>query len=225
MTVLTLQQVAAYARAAGFTGDALVNMTAVATPESSLRTDAVNGSSGAVGIWQINQPVHVKDHPTWTRAWLSDPQNNASAAKVIYDAQGMGAWEAWTSGAAAPYMAAARTAAASVGGAPATSATADPASWWLPDWNPDHYIEKDGSGSSGGVAGTLGSIGDGLVGLTTIAKLIGQGALWAAAPKNWNRLMWVVIGGGMILIGLEKTGVPVASTIGKVRKVTKTVTP
>jgi hypothetical protein len=205
MATLTLQQVAAYARGAGFSGDDLVNMVAVATPESSLRTDAVNSASGAVGLWQINQPVHVRDHPTWTRAWLTDPQNNASAAKTIHSQQGMGAWEAWTSGAAQPYMAAARDAVASVGGGthPGTAPAADPAA--------------PGSVDPVAAPDLLGGLKDSLGGLTAIAKLGISVAAWMANPGNWNRLLWVILGGGMVLIGLEKTGVPVASTIGKVR--------
>ena len=57
---------------------------------------AVVNSIGCVGLWQINQPVHVKSHPTWTVRWLQDPFNNARAAKAIHASQGWGAWEAYT---------------------------------------------------------------------------------------------------------------------------------
>lgn len=70
-------------------------MAAIAMAESSGRTDVVN-SIKCVGLWQINQPVHVKANPTWTIEWLQNPFNNARAAKKIQDQSGLGAWEAYT---------------------------------------------------------------------------------------------------------------------------------
>lgn len=93
MATLTQGQVYAIALAAGLPNAKV--MAAVAMAESSGRTDVVN-SIGCVGLWQINQPVWVKSHPTWTVAWLKNSANNAVAAKVIYKAQGLKAWEAYT---------------------------------------------------------------------------------------------------------------------------------
>ncbi|MEU9048372.1 transglycosylase SLT domain-containing protein [Kitasatospora sp. NPDC048343] len=214
MTTLTLQQAAAYARGAGFHGDALVDIVAVATPESSLRTDAVNAASGAVGIWQINQPVHVQDHPSWTKQWLMDPINNAAAAKVIYDQQGMGAWEAWTSGAAKPYMAAAQQAVQSVGGGSSGGSTApDPTQAGAFDWLPGYDIAKGGSDSSAGITGIFKAV-------ASIASLLISTAGWIADPRNWSRLIWVVVGGGIILVGLQKAGVPLTDAYSTVKKIT-----
>ena len=92
MPTLSQTQIAMYARAAGLPGDPDV-WAAVAMAESSGRTDIVN-SIGCVGLWQINQPVHVKRHPTWTVRWLSDPMNNAKAAKAIYASHAPQPWEA-----------------------------------------------------------------------------------------------------------------------------------
>ena len=94
MPVLSYDQIVQVARAGGLPGDKDM-WAAVAMAESSGRTDVVN-SIGCVGLWQINQPVHIKTHPTWTVAWLQNPVNNAKAAAVIYRAQGMKAWEAYT---------------------------------------------------------------------------------------------------------------------------------
>lgn len=217
MTTLTLQQTAAYARAAGFTGDALVDIVATATPESSLRTDVVN-SIGAVGLWQINQPVHVKDHPGWTVAWLKDPSNNAAAAKTVYDEQGIGAWQAWTDGSAAPYLDAARAAVASVGGgtptgttaAPTATPTADPAGDKCDqaypksmDWIPGHAAARDAC-----KAGNSGSTNP-VDALGAVAKFIGAAALWISDPANTVRIVQVIVGGGLILVGLQRAGVPI----------------
>jgi hypothetical protein len=209
VTTLTLQQVAAYARGAGFYGDALVDIVAVATPESSLSTTAVNSSSGAVGLWQINQPVHVQDHPGWTRQWLMDPINNAAAAKIIYDQQGMGAWEAWTTGRAQPYMEAARQAVQAVGGGTSTGTTATPA--------------DDTSGSSVTPASALDSLnklGDVAKALASMTTLMISAAAWMADSKNWGRVVWIVLGGGLIVAGLQKAGLPVNTALSAIKKVT-----
>lgn len=97
MATLSLNQMALIAATAGLPGDPWL-WAAVGMAESTGRTDVVN-SIGCVGIWQINQPVHVKANPTWTVGWLKNPVNNALAAKKIYNSQGMNAWEAYTNGA------------------------------------------------------------------------------------------------------------------------------
>lgn len=196
MATLTLQQAAAYARAAGFTGNDLVDIVAVATPESSLSTTVVN-SIGCVGVWQINQPVHVKDHPNWTVQWLQDPANNATAAKVIFDQQGMSAWESWTTGKAAGYLPAAQVAVASVGGGTATGTATSAAftSTTTPTATPADLLGDSGK--------ALGSI----------AHVVIAAAAWVANPDNWSRLIYVVIGGGLILVGLEAVGVPVMTPV------------
>lgn len=90
---LTQSQVYAVAVASGLPNPKL--MAAIAMAESGGDTNAVN-SIGCVGLWQINQPAHVKAHPTWTREWLKNPLNNAAAAKIILKQQGLGAWEVYT---------------------------------------------------------------------------------------------------------------------------------
>lgn len=96
MATLSLNQMALIAATAGLPGDPWL-WAAVGMAESSGRTDVVN-SIGCVGIWQINQPVHVKANPTWTVKWLQNPVNNALAAKKIHKSQGMNAWEVYTNG-------------------------------------------------------------------------------------------------------------------------------
>lgn len=84
MATLTDKQVLTLLAAAGvpMTSNDLGKWLATAKAESSLRSDVVN-SIGCVGLFQINQPVHVKSHPTWTVSWLQDPANNVAAAKVV----------------------------------------------------------------------------------------------------------------------------------------------
>jgi len=84
VATLTDKQVLTLLAAAGvpMTSNDLGKWLATAKAESSLRSDVVN-SIGCVGLFQINQPVHVKSHPTWTVSWLQDPANNVAAAKVV----------------------------------------------------------------------------------------------------------------------------------------------
>lgn len=120
MTTLTLRSIARVAYQAGFKGDALVTATAIAFAESSGRVEVVN-SIGCVGLWQINQPVHVAAHPKWTRAWLQNAANNAAAAYEL--SNGGTRWSPWsvyTSGAYKKHLPAARTAAAAITSSDAT---------------------------------------------------------------------------------------------------------
>ena len=57
MPTLTINQAAAYARAAGFSGDNLVTILAIAMAESGLNT-TIQNSIGATGILQIYLKVH-----------------------------------------------------------------------------------------------------------------------------------------------------------------------
>lgn len=98
MATLTTEQMTALALQAGFTPDQARIMGGIGQAESSGRTDVIN-RIGCVGLFQINQPVHVKDHPTWTVQWLQNPVNNATAARQVFKEQGYAAWTTYTSGA------------------------------------------------------------------------------------------------------------------------------
>lgn len=68
MAKITLQQAISYAQAAGFQGQSLITILAIAEAESGLQTDVVN-SIGATGILQIYLAVH----PNVTSAQAKDP--------------------------------------------------------------------------------------------------------------------------------------------------------
>lgn len=123
MTTLSARQIGRAAYTAGFRGDSLVTAIAVAIGESSGRVEVVN-SIGCVGLWQINQPVHVSAHPTWTRAWLQNAVNNARAAYSLSGGgRTWGPWVVYTNGSYRRFLAAARdgaTYAASAGGTPSS---------------------------------------------------------------------------------------------------------
>lgn len=97
---------------AGFSGEDLITSVAVVLAESGGNAKVVN-RIGCVGWFQINQPVHVKAHPTWTRAYLQDPRNNAKAAYALFVANGKRwspTWEAYTNQSYRMYLSTARKA-------------------------------------------------------------------------------------------------------------------
>lgn len=81
---LTAQQVAAYARNAGFTGDDLVKAVAIAFAESSGNPTARGDNGDSIGLWQIDR----RYHPEFTGWDLTEPQQNANAAFSVYQAAG-----------------------------------------------------------------------------------------------------------------------------------------
>ncbi|MFG3244848.1 hypothetical protein [Streptomyces sp. NPDC048157] len=112
-TAMSAQQIAQTAYKAGWRGEDLIKATAVALAESGGRYWVVN-SIGCVGLWQINVPVHVKGHPTWTTAAMKDPDRNAGAARVLWKDRGWKPWEVYTNGMYAAQMGRARLAVAQV---------------------------------------------------------------------------------------------------------------
>lgn len=81
---LSADQVAGYARGAGFPEDAIATMVAYAYRESHYCPGAVNSSSGACGLWQL--------YPCYGgSAWL-DPSTNARYAYAKYAASGFAPW-------------------------------------------------------------------------------------------------------------------------------------
>lgn len=166
----------------------------VAMAESSGRTDVVN-SIGCVGLWQINQPVHVKDHPTWTVAWLKNPQNNARAAKVLYGQSGMAPW----------------VSSKAKWGAAAGAGNSDGFQW------------SDVPGA-GAVSGAVDTVGDVASGVATIAEGTAKTATWVSKASNWVRVGYVaggallVITGVGMVVALPALSTVVGATIGRVRK-------
>lgn len=183
---LTQSQIYAIAVAAGLPDPKL--MAAIAMAESSGDTTVVN-SIGCVGLWQINQPVHVKAHPSWSVKWLQNPLNNAQAAKVILKQQGLGAWEVYTGpdgkGSDGPYQ---KYANAKID----TSTTADFDFWdpldILPEGSTDVMPDVPGMDAVEAVGDALQKTADVLVN-----------------PQTWLRFAYgfagvVLIAGGLFLV-------------------------
>lgn len=64
------------------------------------------------GLWQINIGANLPtvaalgapNDPCGAARWLLNPENNARAARAIYDRQGLGAWSAWRNGSYLRYL-------------------------------------------------------------------------------------------------------------------------
>jgi hypothetical protein len=94
--VLSAAQVAGYVRAAGFPESMVGKMVCTAKYESSFYQKASNGTH--YGLFQISkQHLGKTSGCVSTVAGIYDPANNAKCAFGVYKAQGLGAWEAYTS--------------------------------------------------------------------------------------------------------------------------------
>jgi len=131
---------------------------AIAKAESGFNANAVNGASGATGLWQI--------YPGGDR--FLDPQVNARVAHRKYVTQGWDAWSAFTSGAHRGNLTLADDAVRAAGGrAPRDPGTAIPL-------GPDFGLI---TGPGGGIIGeTLGGILGGVFGaILPILKIAAGG--------------------------------------------------
>lgn len=171
---------------------------AVAMAESSGSTTVVN-SIGCVGLWQINQPVHVKSHPTWTVRWLQDPVNNAKAAKVIHASQGWRAWEAYTGpdgvGSDGPWKTYYKG-----GGKGGATQAFDP-------WDPLDIL-PEGSTDKLGEAPILGGLDDVATGIAATAEAVQKAGSWLGNSKNWVRIGYVVGGSVLVIVGAYIVAAP-----------------
>ena len=102
-TYLTADQVASAASSAGFIGDGLVTMIAIAYAESTFNPNAVNGPY--IGLWQVGG-YHV---PSPSR--LFDPYYNAQIAYKLSGGSDFGPWQTYTQGTYKKYLTLARDAA------------------------------------------------------------------------------------------------------------------
>lgn len=214
MATLTYQQIVSVARTSGLPGDPEM-WAAVAMAESSGRTDVVN-SLGCVGLWQINQPVWVKSHPTWTVKYLQDPVHNGRAAAVVYAQQGMDAWEGYTgpsgSGTDGPWRAYYQK---------MSSNSVQSASWWDDFWHgfkkgwntgPGPKVgDSNGSDAPPDLGSAVNGLGDVATGVGTIAEGVQKTAVWLGSAKNWERIAYVVGGGVLVLLGLTIVARPILS--------------
>lgn len=206
-------QIEVMARASGW-GERSKDVSYVAMAESGGDSKIVN-AIGCVGLLQINQPVHVKKHPKWTRAWLQDPMNNLAAGKVLYDEAGKfdgpwldsrdkgggGGWGSKVSGGS--------------GGTDATQVGDDPCDALKGTPGYDYCVRNkgdDGPDAGGGLMDTAEQIG-------RLAQAVAKAGNWLANPGNWVRIAYVAGGGLLALTAVSVIAQPYARTAyGQVRR-------
>jgi len=202
VTTLSPAQLAGAARSAGFSGPALVTAVAVALAESGGRTDAVNtnrNGSRDLGLWQIND----RAHPWITGQSWQDPKVNAAAAYRVYrEASGsFRPWVAFTSGSSSRFT---------LQAAQGAQAPADPPSGGggilsgLP-------VDLPGLPGVGDAVDAAKSAGNAV-------RLVASAGAWISNPHNWLRVAYVIVGGAMVVAGLQLT------VSGRVQKIAAPIT-
>lgn len=93
-SVLSLEEIASLAAAAGFSGDDLPIAVAVAKSESGGDPGAHN-PEGSYGLWQIYVPAHPEYAAAASSGALYDPPTNAGAAFNVYSDSGQSFYP-WT---------------------------------------------------------------------------------------------------------------------------------
>lgn len=219
-------EIQTYAVLAGW-GTRASDASWVAMAESSGDASVVN-SIGAVGLMQINQPVHVQAHPSWSVKWLQNPVNNLRAAKVLFDAAGK-KWDG-------PWLDSRDKGGLPTGnggwgqhvkGSGATTVS-DPCEGLTGDMKT--RCEESNGGTTDipidpndpGAGGDLGSL---VLQVGRLAQITAKAANWMADPANWVRVTYVVGGGVLAIAAVNVIARPVvAPTVQAVRQVIPTKT-
>jgi len=176
---LTALQIADLARQAGFTGQSVSTITAIALAESSGNpTDVCDSCAGvteySVGLTQVNMDAHHQ----YSKTYLLDPLNNLKAAfQISGGGKNFGPWTTYTKGTYRQFYKEAQA-------AMAVSA--------LPTKNGITTVGVSGSSGSSGPGGIAGWIDEGLTSAAT--------SILGAIP--WVPIVEVIIGLILILVGI-----------------------
>jgi hypothetical protein len=168
-------------------------MAAIAMAESRGNPKAHNvvPPDNSYGLWQVNMfgklgPARRKQFGITSNEQLYDPVINARAAAKILATEGPGAWSTYTNGDYKNYLG------KSSGGT--TSADFD---WRKFDpWGGLGEVLPDDS---------LPDLSDATGGLSDIAKLGVKAGEWISNPRSWLNVLYVVLGGSLVLITLSST--------------------
>lgn len=210
MATYTQAQIAVMARGVGWPDPDKIARIAMA--ESSGRADVVN-SIGATGLLQVNQPVHVGSHPTWTTSWLKDPINNLRAGLVLYKADRAAGGDGYR-----PWVSSQGTWGRGGGGGGVVQA-ADSACDLL-EGEAKKLCQERGKdpcealsgpaydmcrarnglpGRDGTVEGMPGDLADAAGQIGRLAQAVAKAGNWLADPANWLRVAYVA-GGGLLAL-------------------------
>lgn len=197
-TRLTAAQIAGYASAAGFRGNALRNAVAVALAESGGNPTAVGTNSDRWhsrdrGLWQINDHWHPE---------VSDAQafNPASAAAAAYRISKAGttwtAWSTWNNGAAQTQMGI-----ATIGATQAQNVDLK-----LPGPIPDIPLPGPNIDPFIGNELLFKGLKTQFDVLKTLVEMAVKTGVWLSDSHNWARVAMVTGGTVGVLLALEMIG-------------------
>jgi hypothetical protein len=200
MAKLSQAQIEMLARSAGMANPPV--MAAIAMAESGGNPRAHNPipPDNSYGLWQINMlgsmgAARRKQYGISSNDALFNPAVNAKAAASILKSQGLSAWSTYTNGAYKKYMGK---------GGSANQAIFD-------DWNDPFDLWPDDAGPAPGTPW------EGLTGqtppeslaqagaITDIAKLGVKAAEWMSNPRNWLAVVYIGLGGVVIVTALSAT--------------------
>lgn len=184
--------IAVMARAAGW-GARAEDVSWVAMSESG-GDDSVVNSIGCVGLLQINQPVHVGAHPTWTRKWLQNPINNLKAGLVLYKGAGSSFDAPWADSKTKGGIPGGWGPKVTGGSTGATQAADDPCD--ALKGTPGYEFCTRGNGDTGTPADDLQ---EAAAQIGRIAQAVAKAGNWLADPGNWVRITYVA-GGGLLAL-------------------------
>lgn len=185
--VLNAAQIAWYAQQAGFPKQDIPRAVAIALAESGGKINAVGGpnkdGSYDYGLWQINGSAHSDLITADAQWWVAG--FNAQWAFKIYQGAGnsFSPWSTFKSGAYLPHMGAALLGAAN----PQSSGTIEA--------GPDTVI-------------THNPISDLVAPFRVIAGAVFKTAAWVGNPKNGIRVIFVFVGGTLVVGALALAAKP-----------------
>lgn len=196
---LTDQQIAGWAKNAGFPREELATAVAVALAESDGRIDAVGDGGNSYGVWQIHEPSnpHVFQNESSANQWWT--ATNAKMAFQVWTewrARGKYGWSAWSTfnnGAYLLYMPRARVAAAFWPDTPGTVGEGE---------TPTHEVFKPPD--------AMVEIGNAIKGIAQGVSKVGS---WLGDSGNIIRAAQVAVGGAMIVGALAIVVKPVVAPV------------
>ena len=206
MANLSIDQLAQLAYAAGWRGENLATMVAVAMRESggNPRAHNPNRATGdnSYGLWQINMieklgPARRASFGISSNEQLFDPMTNARAAFILGD-QGKSTyhWTGYRAGVGpasyAKWIGPARVAAAKASGKPANVEEMG----WLESFALGATIDAGAAVASSGLASPITALGD-VVSFVT-------------DPSNWRRVAYVL---GAVVLVLMAVGLILSDTV------------
>jgi hypothetical protein len=187
MAKLSIGDIARHAAAAGFKGADLRMAVAVAYAESggNPAAHALTSREDSRGLWQIN----VRAHPEFAGSNLYDPATNARAAKAVLAKQGWSAWSVYTNGKAMLYL---------------PSVTAAIAQTDLGNAIAGGIVDQSNPGGAINEAVQTGNA------IVSVGQLAAKAGNWINNPRNWIRVLYVVVGGMLVVGALVLVAWPVA---------------